>query len=292
VTVCERTTWPSGSYFSCGDADDGVVSAEDWEEHAFDFFGEVVFDLLAIAHLAGGGAERGVLLEVFGEDATPLVDDGDLVRNEALHRVSDEVADGVDGVGVEATGGELDENGGGRLDVLIGQQEAVFRLHDHEAGGADALKLGDGASELALESAAVVGALHEIGEAELALVEDLEADAVAGGNALSGHLHAEAVDLIGGNVDGGAAVGDFVRNVLRLELAHDGGGVFLGETAVEELEIGTSRPHDQRDEADHDDAGGEDDRDALVEAEFLPECEEGLGEVFHLADRRSGGRKR
>jgi len=133
--------------------------------------------------------------------------------------------------------------------------------------------------------------LHEIGEAELPLVENLKAHAVAGGHTFRSEVHAQAVDLRGGHVNGAAAVGDFVRDVLRLELRDDLRRVLFGEAAVEELIVGLARPDHQAGQTDGDGQRGDDEGDALVEGELAPETQKGLGEGFHAeAAERSGGK--
>ena len=230
VVVWLRITALSGSNFS-------AVSVVDWEsisadtrttasagahdrgEHGLDLLGEVLLHLLAVTHLARRGAEQRVLLEFLGEDVAVVVDDGDLVGHEPLNGVGDEVADRVDLLGLKAALGKLDENGGGRLDGLVSQQQAALGLDDHDAGGLHALQLRDRAGELALEGADEIGALDEIAQAELALVENLKAHAVAGRDALAGEVHAQAVNLIRRNIHGRTPGTDRMGDVFGLQLA-------------------------------------------------------------------------
>ena len=126
-------------------------------------------------------------------------------------------------------------------------------------------------------------ALHKVGEAKLALVENLEAHAVATRESLAGEIHAELVNLVSRHRHGGAAGGDLVRDILRLEIADDGRGVLLAHARVEELHIRALGPkHHAHEPADHRE-GGDDERDPLVEAELFPEIEERLGKIFHRA---------
>jgi len=215
-----------------------------------------------------------------------VVDDRHLVGLQTLDGVGDEIADGVHGLGFEARTGEFDEDRGGRLDALAGEEEPVLGLDDHDAGRAHALELGDGPAELALEGAQVVRALDEVAQAELALVEDLEADAVAGREALGGQVHPQAVNPVGGHVDRAAAGRHLVRDALGLELADDRGGVPVAEAAVEELVVGPARPEHEGAEAGQHAGGGDHERNALVEAELLPEGEQGLREGFHRGSGR------
>jgi hypothetical protein len=180
------------------------------------------------------------------------------------------VPDGVDLFGRHAASAQIDEDGGAGLDRLVDEEQAVLGLHDEHARAAHAFELGDCAGELALEGASVVGALDKVGYAEVALVEDLEADALPARQALAGEVHAEAVDLLGGNKDGGAAGLGAIRDVAALEVADNGGGVLLAEAAVEQLVVGTSRPAHKRRQPGDDDHRGDDQRDALVYAEMSP----------------------
>ncbi len=196
------------------------------------------------------------------------------------------MADRVDLVGLEAAAAHVDEDGGGGLHAVVGEEQAVFGLDDHHARGADPGELADGAGELALQRAQVVGALDEIAEAELALVEDFKANALPARQALGGEIHAELVDALGRDGHGGAAGGNLVRDVLRLQVADDGGGVLVAEARVEQLVIGPARPEHDGDHAADDGEGGHGQRHALVEAELRPEGQKGGGKFLH--ERRSG----
>ena len=215
-----------------------------------------------------------------------VVHHSDLIGGEALDGVGHEVADGVDLVGLEACAAHVDEHRGGRTDALVGEEESVFRLHDHHPRGADALQLGDGAGEFALDGTEVIGALDEVAEAELALVENLKTDAVATGQALAREIHADLVDLVGRDRDRAAARRHLVRDVLRLQVRDDGGGILVAQTRVKQLVIGPARPDHERDHAGGHHECGDDQRDALVQAELLPQGEQGRGEILHVGSER------
>jgi len=216
-----------------------------------------------------------------------VIDDGDLIDTEALHGVGDEMADGINLIGIKAAAADIYEHGGRGFHALLGEEEPILRLHDHDASGAHTLHLDDGAAELALEGAEVICALHEVGETELALVENLEAHTVSARDTLAGKIHAKLVHLIGGHLHGGAAGGDLVRDVLRLEIADDGGGVLVPHAGVEELVIRTLRPKDDPDESARNGERGHHKGDALIEAELLPKGDERVGEIFHRTGRGS-----
>jgi len=171
--------------------------------------------------------------------------------------------------------------------ALVGEEQAVLRLHDHDAGRAHSVQFGDRARKFTLQRPQVVRALHKVAQAELAFVEDLESNAVAAREALGGELHAEAIDLVGGDVDRSAPGGDLVGDVLGFQLADDAGGVLLAQAAVKQLVVGSAGPEDQRGKPGHHDHGGEGEGDALVEAKLFPKGKQRLGEGFH---ENSGGR--
>ena len=187
---------------------------------------------LAVAHLRRGAAERRILLELLGEHAAAVVDDRHLIRQEALHGVGHEVADRVDLINLEPATPDIHKDGSGGFHALFGQQQPVFRLHDHHPRRAHALQLRDGAGKFALHRAQVIRPLHEIGKSELTLVEDFKADALAARQALARKIHPELVNHARGHLHGTASGGDLVRNVLRLQIADDGGGVLVAKARI------------------------------------------------------------
>ena len=68
--------------------------------------------------------------------------------------------------------------------LVIVQKQPVLGHHDHDPRRLDLIELADGPGQLALDGADVIGALHEIGDAEIRLVKNLKADTVAVGKAL------------------------------------------------------------------------------------------------------------
>jgi len=206
VLVWVRTTWPSGSYFSEVNVVASVSISAETRTTALPgpiavdidstFFGEVVLDLLLVAHLRGGGAERGVLLQLFGKDPAAVVDNGDLVRPETLHGVRHEVADGVDLIGIEPATADIDKDRGRGLDALLGSGGGdFFRLRNHDAGGTHALELDNRAAKFALEVRGGNSCVARIGEAKLAFVENFETHALAAGNAFAGEIQCGACRL-------------------------------------------------------------------------------------------------
>ncbi len=169
------------------------------------------------------------------KNAAAIVDDGNLVRTEALHGVGYEVADGVDLVGLEAAAAHVDENGSGGLTPCSVRRRRFSGCTIITRAARTPGELADGAGEFALEGAEVIGALDEVAQAELALVEDFEAHALAARDALAGEIHAELVDACRREPNGRAAGGNLVRDVLRLQVADDGGGILVAHARVEQL---------------------------------------------------------
>src|SRR3546814_15490768 len=80
----------------------------------------------------------------------------------------------------------------------------------------------DGARDLAFQCAQMVDALREAGRAESGVaIEDLVADATAGGEAFFGHGHAQARDVAFGYEDPGTVSADLVGHIEALELRDD-----------------------------------------------------------------------
>jgi hypothetical protein len=139
--------------------------------------------------------------------------------------------------GFEPAAAHVDEDGGGGLHALLGEQQAVFRLHDHHAGGADARQLGDRAGELALHGPQVIGALDEIAQAELALVENLKAHAVAARQALAGQSPCGACRR-GRRARTAVPPAETWWGCSGLKIADDGGGILVPQPRIEQLVVG------------------------------------------------------
>jgi hypothetical protein len=197
------------------------------------------------------------------------------------------VADGVDGVRRKAGPGQFHEDRGGGPDVLVRDEKAVLGLDDHDSGRAHAVELCNRPGKLPLNGAVVVGSLDKVREAELGLVEDLEADSVARRHPLGGEFHAETVDVFGRDQNIRATGGNLVGYALGLELGDDRRGILFGQPSIQELQVRLAGPEGQGGEGTEDADTGDGDRNALVDAELFPEGGQGLDEVFHA--RGAGG---
>ena len=216
-------------------------------------------------------------LLVFGEDVSKIVHDGDAVDRETFNRIGHKEADGVDRARRQlAVAAHAHEDGGGGL-LLIVHEQTVLRHDDHDAGVFDLIDLADGTGQFTLHGAQVIGALHEVGDAEVGLVENLEAHALAAGNALGRHLGAHRIDLVGRHENAAAAAAACLVGDFRIvERGHDLGGLGVIKLAVEQRVFGAARPDGEADQARQHHARAEHEADALVKAELFP----GLGQVL------------
>src|SRR5262249_10330210 len=117
-------------------------------------------------------------------------------------------------------------------------------------------------------------ALHEIRDAKIRFVKNLEAHAVALRDAASGQLHAHQVHLVGRHEDGTAAGPDFVRHLGIVQRSDDLGGFAVGKFSVQQTVFSTRRPERESAESANDDERGGDDADALAGAELAPDLEQ------------------
>ena len=143
------------------------------------FLAEVLFQVAAGGELRAGQAGQRIVVAVLGKHVAEIVHDGDVVGLESFDGIGDQKADGIDGLRLElGVAAHADKHRGGGIFVLV-EQQPVFRQHDHHARRFDFVELADGAGQFALHGADIIGALHEIGDAEIRLVENFKAHAVA-----------------------------------------------------------------------------------------------------------------
>ena len=135
------------------------------------------------------------------------------------------------------------------LGTNVREEQLVLRNDHQHAGGTDSLELGDGAAEFALDGPIVIGPLDEVGNPEVATVEDFEPDAFAGRNPLGSKAHAHLVDLIGRHVDRGAGAAHLAFDAQFLDGGHHRGDVLRTEPPVEELHLGPLGPGHEPDHA-------------------------------------------
>ena len=255
LIVVVRATWPSGSNFSSvrvvvsqfdlgGNAHDGLARPQHLLQHPFGFFGEILLEVAAGRRVGCWTSRPPNRCPRFAESTLPRLSTTEtLLACKSLHAVGDQKADGIDG-GRRATGA---------LPLTRTKTEAVglrwASVSSRFSGmtimtRADSTwsKLADGAGQLALHGAGVIGPLHEIGNAEIGLVENLESHSFAARNALAGHLHAHLINLVGRNHDGAAAAADLVGDLGLVQGGDDFGGLAFVQFAVEQGEFGAAGP--------------------------------------------------
>ena len=98
---------------------------------------------------------------------------------------------------------------------LLGHEDLVLGQRDVHDGLVDALERLEGVGELALERPLVGDLLLELAGGDALLVEQRVAGVLAGRQALAAHLQAQVVDLVLGDHDRLAAVGERVRDAAR-----------------------------------------------------------------------------
>ncbi|MCY1416726.1 hypothetical protein D9M71_322420 [compost metagenome] len=108
----------------------------------------------------------------------------------------------------------------------------------------DVVQAGDGASQFAFQTTAVIGGFHELASAErLFLVEDLEADvAVGGAHTGAGHLHPRTAKIVGLHQQRAGVRLDLVGNVRDGQRLDHAVGIDAVEAAIERLVIRLLRP--------------------------------------------------
>src|SRR5439155_4219394 len=114
-----------------------------------------------------------------------------------------------------------------RRPPVLGDEQGALGQRQVDARGLDAAELTDRAAELALERALVVQTLEEVGLPEALLVEDLEADAAALGEATAREREAHLVLPLGRHEHRAATVLELEGDLLGLQSLDDRRGVTL-----------------------------------------------------------------
>jgi hypothetical protein len=110
----------------------------------------------------------------------------------------------------------------------------------------------DGARQLALHRALVVDLLRELGHAEFAVVEKLEAHRPLQIDPLSHELQARLVHRLLVDQHRSAAVGETIGNLHAVQLGDDRRAVLRVETGEQNLVVIPHHPHQGEDEQDED----------------------------------------
>ena len=200
-----------------------------------------------------------------------------LFGGQALDAAGHQVGDPEDLLLVELGGGTQLEHHRGRGLLLVLAEQALLGDHDVHPGLVHILDRLDRAGELALQGPAVVDLLHEVGDPDVDLVEDLVTDPIPAGQALAGQGQPGLGDLGGGNQDHRPVLLQLVGDLVRLELHHDVIGVILLEPGVEHLVLGALGPDQQRDHPGHSQQAQAHHRHPLLRSGLVPDIA-GLGQ--------------
>jgi len=201
----------------------------------------LVFELLDAE-----GAEGGLALAA-GQELAAVVHHRDLIRNEPRNAGGDQVHDALDLLLAElAAALELHRHRrAGRL--LVADEEGLLGHDEVDPAAVDLCNAADGAGELALQGPLVVHVLGKFAQAELGVVEDLEADTAALRQPLGGELHADFVQRLGRDQDASSVRADPEGNLLLLELSHNGARILRIQVGVDGSQIdGTGPVRQQR----------------------------------------------
>ena len=161
-----------------------------------------------------------------------------IVRSQAVHGRSDQIADGIRLAIGQRTVTELDDHRGLGLPFLIAKQRVV----GHYQVNPGRLDIGEGAHgvfEFAFESALVVDLFVEFRAHPIGFVEDLKAHAAALDAPLGGGCQAGLVQLGGGNANASAVRGGLEGNLGLGEHQAGLAGVFRVHARVENAPVGS-----------------------------------------------------
>ncbi len=186
LIVVLRATWPSGSNFSSVRGRVSQLKSTDtrttaWPgpstlfEHAFGFLGQVLLEIAPGGELVVGHPGHRIVLLVLRKGHCPGCPPPKHCWLAAPPRCWPrgnwmELTAEAGNCALPLTRTKTEAVG---LRMTVGQQP-VFRHDDHDAGRFDLVELADGAGQFALHGAGVIGPLHEIGNAEIGLVKYFE----------------------------------------------------------------------------------------------------------------------
>ena len=264
-----------------GNTNYGISRSENLREHGLDLGRKIFLGLLLVFHDACRIAELGIGFQVFGKDIAGVVDHGDIIDFQPLHRAGNQRADGINGRLIELGASRIHKHGCRGAGIGGAHEETALGEHNHHARGFDALHLRHRAAQFTLEGAGVVCALNKVADAEIAAIEDFKSNAVRCRQAFRCQIHPDAVDILRIHEDRAASSTDLERDALGFELFDNFGGFFFAEFAVEELHIRPLGPVEHGSDAQsHRHACGGND-DAMGRAQFAPNFGDLLECLFH-----------
>ena len=163
--------------------------------------------------------------------------------------------------------------------VLIGQGQ----MHACALHGGQGL---DGARQLAFKAALEIEAFLELGDAELAVLHQLETRHRTLGQALGGQLQAHIVHAVGRDEDGTAAFRVAVRHVHLRQLGDDGATILVAQIGEQHLVVRLAVEHGRRPHGDNQQHGDRAPTQARATVHGRPALLQGrLGHGSGLRDR-------
>ena len=166
---------------------------------------------------------------------------------------------------------------------MIVQQQTVLRHHDHHPRRFHFIELADRSRQLALDGSHVICPLHEIRDAKVRLVKNLEPDAIAMRQALRGQLHSHQVDLVSRHVNRPAGLTGLVGDFHLIQHRDDFRGLGVVQLSVKKGKINPAGPKSQTAQRNRHHPGGQHNTDALVQAQLLPDGQELAGKQSQIA---------
>ena len=122
----------------------------------------------------------------------------------------------------------------------------------------------DSAGQFAFQRALVVNLLAELTDAELFLIQQLEADRAAFRQALLGQAQTQLVHFLSGHHQRAALIIELIRNVHLGQLSDDGAAIFIAEVVVKHTVLRLFGPQHHGDYNGNGSRRSDDNRDARI----------------------------
>ena len=133
-----------------GDFHTCATGADDTADDVFDVAAQAAFIGDAAFFRRRGDHGLPVVAHAGREQSAALIDDGDMAGRQSFHGGGNEILDRLHLLAGKGTGGEFQNDGGGRV-ALVAGKEFAFRQHEVNACAGNTVDRGDGARQLAFE---------------------------------------------------------------------------------------------------------------------------------------------
>lgn len=143
---------------------------------------------------------------------------------------------------------QAQQHGSRRL-LLLAEKSVLIGQGQMHAGTLHGIERQDGAGQLAFQAALEVEAFLKLGDAELAVLHQLEACHRTLGQALRGQLQAHIVHTVCGDENGAAALAVLVGHVHLRQLRHDGTAILVADVGEQQLVVRLAIEHRRRHQA-------------------------------------------